>query len=534
MAKWPRFDPDADRRLAKALSEGGEESLAALYDIYAERLRDYCGSLIRDPRVATDIVHDTLIDASRRVRRMRDRVRLRAWLYAAIRRRCLQRVRHPALRWTWSAEPAGQEAKDLLETAFDRLDFLDQEALLLALRHDLNGEDLGALLGIPARRAGARIARAQTRADDAIRTAQTTLARRCAGGQRAGDKRADRKTGAPRIKVNGTAPPEVEPDVADSREPGGAPGSWVANADAAERGSAERGAAEAGAAERDAERSPLVHVLPPTGDAALADHVASCDDCLRRGELSVPALLGMMPAPPLPTALRLRVIHTGTDPELAGYRADIAARGGTLNADGLPRQPDIPSHFARRWLFTGAGMAGALITAIIAALLIGPGAPIPGLIWPSLRPEPTIKPEPPSHRAPSGQQPQPPANGPTLPGGAAPQVGPSKIAKSPGPTASTGTLAVSPGTIDFGSKNDAAKLTLSVTGRPLSWRAVPSNSRITLSADHGDIQAGADAVLTVTFNRAALLELPGNATITVTDSDGKDHVVAVIWNGSLL
>src|SRR3954468_15802689 len=157
MAKWPRFDPDADRRLAKALSEAGEESLAALYDVYAERLRDYCGSLIRDRRVATDIVHDTLIDAHRRTRRMRDRTRLRAWLYAAVRRRCLQRVRHPALRWDGAGARPDDEARVLLESAFERLDFLDQEALLLALRHDLTGDDLGALLGIPARRATARI-----------------------------------------------------------------------------------------------------------------------------------------------------------------------------------------------------------------------------------------------------------------------------------------------------------------------------------------------------------------------------------------
>src|ERR671914_453981 len=173
MAKWPRFDPDADRRLVTALSEGNEAPLAALYDIYAERLRDYCGSLVRDQRVATDIVHDTLIDAHRRVRRMRDRERLRAWLYAAVRRRCLQRVRHPTLRWVHGdRDSVDLEARELLEAAFARLDFVDQEALLLALRHDLDGEDLGALLGIPARRAAARIARAEARAEAALSMAQ--------------------------------------------------------------------------------------------------------------------------------------------------------------------------------------------------------------------------------------------------------------------------------------------------------------------------------------------------------------------------
>src|SRR5918999_915089 len=313
MAKWPRFDPDADRRLAKALGEGGEESLVALYDIYAERLRDYCGSLVRDQRTATDIVHDTLIDASRRVRRMRDRTRLRAWLYAGVRRRCLQRVRHPVLRWDHG-----------------------------------NGDALAALLGIPARRAATRIARAESRAEAAVSTAQLALARRCATVDRAG--------------TNTEAGPDSQ--TADRTEP--------------------REPVVRAASVRETTTREPAEPARPLPDAALAEHVADCADCLRRGDVSLATLLDLIPAPTLPASLRHRVIHTGTDPELAGYRADIAARGGTLNAAGLPRQPDIPSYFARRWLFTGGGMVGALVTAVIPAFLIGPGAPLPDLIWPSI------------------------------------------------------------------------------------------------------------------------------------------------------
>ncbi|NEA23193.1 hypothetical protein G3I70_11905, partial [Actinomadura bangladeshensis] len=77
------------------------------------------------------------------------------------------------------------------------------------------------------------------------------------------------------------------------------------------------------------------------GDDSPADpeterHVADCLDCLRRGRVSPDALLRRAPAPVLPAALRHRVMHTATDPELAGYRADIAARGGALTPSGLP------------------------------------------------------------------------------------------------------------------------------------------------------------------------------------------------------
>lgn len=71
--------------------------------------------------------------------------------------------------------------------------------------------------------------------------------------------------------------------------------------------------------------------------------------------MTAAALLRRAPAPILPAALRHRVMHTATDPELAGYRADIAARGGTLTPSDLPSQPDVPSPFTRRWMFTGEG-----------------------------------------------------------------------------------------------------------------------------------------------------------------------------------
>ena len=56
---------------------------------------------------------------------MRDRAKLRPWLYAAARRRCMQRK--------LQLEPA---AGDPLAS----LDLLQREALFLALRHDLTGE----------------------------------------------------------------------------------------------------------------------------------------------------------------------------------------------------------------------------------------------------------------------------------------------------------------------------------------------------------------------------------------------------------
>ncbi|MBX6767734.1 MAG: RNA polymerase sigma factor, partial [Actinomadura rubrobrunea] len=104
MPRWSSFDGAADRTLVQGINSGDGTSLAALYDAYSERLYDYCVSMTGEYKTAVDIVHDTFIDAWRRAPRMRDHTRLRAWLYGAARRRCLQRGRTRNLHWEQDAD----------------------------------------------------------------------------------------------------------------------------------------------------------------------------------------------------------------------------------------------------------------------------------------------------------------------------------------------------------------------------------------------------------------------------------------------
>ena len=106
--------------------------------------------------------------------------------------------------------------------------------------------------------------------------------------------------------------------------------------------------------------------------------------------------------------------------------------------------------------------------------------------------------------------------------------------KSPTPTTrEDGELEVTPAAVDFGHQEKIVEVTLSAAGGPLTWQAVTSSARITLSADNGTLEMGDERVVTVTFRRG-LLELPGQETITFTDSGGDEHTVAVTWQGSLL
>ena len=397
MARWSRFAPDADRRLVKGLHDGDDDVLATLYDVYAERLYDYCMALLDDSRVAADVVHDTFVDASRRAPRMRDRAKLRPWLYAAARRRCMQRK--------LQLEPA---AGDPLAS----LDFLHREALFLALRHDLTGEDLAMTLGVSLRRSESRLKRAQDQVPDA-------------------------------------------------------------------------------------------------------------------GEF-----LGAAAAPVIPAALRHRVQHTGTDPELAGYRAEIAARGGALSPEGMPRQPDAPSHLARRWAFTSAGLLTAMATALVVLMLMDPNLPVPDIQWPGGRPH--------TSKSPSGHSHRPGAQDRAPGGGERPTAAPQSV-NSPTPTPGpprrpgprTGVLAVSPTSIRFRGHTTMAAILLTAEGGPVSWTAAASSPQVTIMNPGGTIREHGRVTIPVSLNRG-LLTLPGSATITVSGGRGPVVPVGVAWDISVL
>jgi DNA-directed RNA polymerase specialized sigma24 family protein len=400
MARWSRFAPDADRRLVKGLHDGDDDSLAALYDVYAERLYDYCMALLDDSRAAADVVHDTFIDAARRAPRMRDRADLRPWLYAAARRRCMQRK--------LQLEPA---AGDPLAS----LDFLQREALFLNLRHDLTGEDLAVTLGISLRRAEARLSRAREQVPDAKEYLDTAA------------------------------------------------------------------------------------------------------------------------APVIPAALRHRVRHTGSDPELAGYRAEIAARGGSLTPEGIPRQPDAPSHLARRWAFTSAGLFTALASAFVVLLLMSPSLPVPEIQWPGGKPH---VPRSPSHRPHRrGAQEPVPGIGDDQRPTTAPQTinAPSPRPTSPRPPGGgrAGVLTVNPKSIRFQAHTTMADILLSAEGGPVTWRAATSSPQVTLMQATGTIRDHGHVAVEVSLNRG-LLTLPGSATVMVSGGTGPVVPVDVTWDMSVL
>ena len=86
----------SDSEIVASIVAGEPEGLAAAYDKYAGDLYGYCQSLLREPDDAADAVQDTFVIAASKLGGLRDRERLRAWLFAVARNECLHRLKSRA------------------------------------------------------------------------------------------------------------------------------------------------------------------------------------------------------------------------------------------------------------------------------------------------------------------------------------------------------------------------------------------------------------------------------------------------------
>lgn len=152
--------------------------LDVAYRRYAGPLYAYSRALLADPHAAADIVHDTFVLASSRVRQLRDPDLLRPWLYAIARNECRRAVR--ARRRTATLDLAGDpaveepdpeaaaQAGELVRAAVAGLGSGDRTVIELALRHHLSAADVGVALGVATNHAHARLSRARAQFERAL------------------------------------------------------------------------------------------------------------------------------------------------------------------------------------------------------------------------------------------------------------------------------------------------------------------------------------------------------------------------------
>ena len=133
-----------------------------IYDRYADRLHDYCWSILRDHHEAEDALQDAFVTAAARIDQLRDPARLRPWLYAVCRTSALGRARRRAKvvptedvgAMTAAPDTSALDAPDegdLRQIVWDAAGGLaprDRAVLELHLRHELVGQDLAEALGV--------------------------------------------------------------------------------------------------------------------------------------------------------------------------------------------------------------------------------------------------------------------------------------------------------------------------------------------------------------------------------------------------
>jgi RNA polymerase sigma factor (sigma-70 family) len=154
-----------DRETVAAVAAGDLGGLADAYDEYAGSLYGYCHWMLGDPDDASDSVQDTFVIAASRLGSLGDPRKLRPWLYAVARNECQLRLdgAEPGLAAAEDLGTAADQAelREFVRAALDGLNPAEREVIELDLRHDLQGADLAAVLGVTRNQAHDLAARAR-------------------------------------------------------------------------------------------------------------------------------------------------------------------------------------------------------------------------------------------------------------------------------------------------------------------------------------------------------------------------------------
>jgi RNA polymerase sigma factor (sigma-70 family) len=164
-----------DRETVAAVAAGDPAGLADAYDEYAGSLYGYCHWMLGDPDDASDSVQDTFVIAASRLGDLGDARKLRPWLYAVARNESQLRLdgTEPGLGEAedlddQQADADQAELREFVRTALDGLNPAEREVIELDLRHDLQGADLAAVLGVPRNQAHDLATQARGRLEKAL------------------------------------------------------------------------------------------------------------------------------------------------------------------------------------------------------------------------------------------------------------------------------------------------------------------------------------------------------------------------------
>ena len=150
--------PAPDEKLVELLRNGSEAAFEAMYARHHRGVLSFCRHMLGSAEEAEDAVQHTFLQAYREIVSSAKEIRLRPWLYAIARNRCLSvlRSRRERPAGELDDEPATAHLAQEVERRHDLRAVLrdvsalpdDQRAaLLLATAGDLSHDDIGHVLG---------------------------------------------------------------------------------------------------------------------------------------------------------------------------------------------------------------------------------------------------------------------------------------------------------------------------------------------------------------------------------------------------
>ena len=509
-----------DPEVVAAIVAGDPAGLAEAYDRYAMPLYSYCRSMLREPADAADVVQDTFLVATAKLRDLRDPARLRSWLYAVARNECLRRLRAgsalsaleeaadiPTQSAEIGAEAERAEVQQLVREAIDGLNPGERDVIELSLISELDNDELADALGVSRNHAHALLSRARSQLE--------------------------RSLGALIVARTGRAA--------------------CADLDAMLAG-------------WDGQLTVLIR-------KRISRHIEHCEVCgeRKRRELTPALFAGAVPMAALLPGFREQVLKALADRSPAGlaHRLTVANRAGPFGPHGFPKPISRPG--AGPWrrvlhhpqaMVAGAASLVVVAGAIVVGVISGPhaGSPSAGPAGGATHSASARGPGP-AHGGPSGHNGGGGISGSSRGAGAAgqglfPSASPGGVtttpvalsspgastspaiststspASSPGRSSSApsspkpGTLSSSTGRLDLVAVKGTAigKFTLTAKGGPVSPYSITAGSalagHISVSPSSGSLAAGASVTITVTSTSLVALAgqltvNPGGLTITV-------------------
>jgi RNA polymerase sigma factor (sigma-70 family) len=149
-----------DRELALRVAAGDRAALAYVYELYSDRIFDFCYSMLHDRDEAADAAQEVFLVALEKICMLREPDKMKPWLFAVARNDCLRRIRKraklspnsDALETISSDSPLEEDTnpdalRELVWSAAAGLVPRDRALLDLHVRQGLNGQELADVVG---------------------------------------------------------------------------------------------------------------------------------------------------------------------------------------------------------------------------------------------------------------------------------------------------------------------------------------------------------------------------------------------------